>query len=133
MNTRSRMIGLLAAGCAAGLFAPHAVLAVTDDEFNALKDLVTKQGQRLDELEQKHLQDQKIHEQDQQKIQDLQRQLGETQATATNAMQKAEAATQAQARPPIKRPVIVRQHEARRSLVASFIKGIMLLEAQNAR
>ena len=70
---------------------------VSTDEFNALKDLVTKQGQKLDELEQKHTEDQQLHQQDQQKIQQLEQKLGETQTMATNAVAKADEAAQAQA------------------------------------
>lgn len=79
-----------------------ATAAVSDDEFNALKDLVTKQGQRLDQLEKTHQADQdklqqsqKIHEQDQQQIQKLQQQVDQTQKTADAAQQKADTAAQA--------------------------------------
>jgi hypothetical protein len=84
--------GLLPISCALGLALAQPAAAVTDEEFNALKDLVGKQGQRMDQLEQTHQQDQKTHEQDQQTIQKLQQQVGETQQIATNAIQKAEAA-----------------------------------------
>ncbi len=77
--------------------------AVSDEDFQALKDLVTKQGQRLDQLEKQHAQDQqtiqenqKVHDQDQQAIQKLKEQLDTTQKTATEAQQKAEAASQVQ-------------------------------------
>jgi hypothetical protein len=83
--------------------ASSASAAVGDDEFNALKELVTKQGQRLDQLEKTHQLDQdklqqtqKTHEQDQQQIQKLQQQLDQTQKTADTAQQKAEAASQVQ-------------------------------------
>jgi hypothetical protein len=85
------------------VLASSATAAVSDDEFNALKDLVTKQGQRLDQLEKAHQADQeklqqsqKTHEQDQQQIQKLQQQLDQTQKTADSAQQKAEAAAQVQ-------------------------------------
>src|SRR5215831_21108147 len=75
--------------------------AVSDDEFNALKELVTKQGQRLDQLEKTHQldqeklqQNQKTHEQDQQQIQKLQQQLDQTQKTADAAQQKADTTAQ---------------------------------------
>src|ERR1700751_3026538 len=75
--------------------------AVSDDEFNTLKDLVNKQGQRLDQLEKSHEQDQKtidenkkVHEQDQKEIQGLKQRLDETQKTAADAQQKAETASQ---------------------------------------
>src|SRR6516162_1807392 len=81
--------------------ASSASAAVSDDEFNALKDLVTKQGQRLDQLEKTHQlaqeklqQNQKTHEQDQQQIQKLQQQLDQTQKAADAAQQKADTAAQ---------------------------------------
>jgi hypothetical protein len=104
MKIRSHIVGVLAAGCAMGVALPHrASAAISDEEFNQLKDLVIQQGQdakkqnqRIDLLESVHQQDQKIHEQDQQKIHDLEQQLGETHTIATNAVQKAEAAAQVQ-------------------------------------
>jgi hypothetical protein len=82
--------------------AAHAT-GVSDDDFKALKDLVTQQGKRLDQLEQAHERDQKtldqnqkIHEQDQQEIERLKQQLQDTQKTATDAQQKADAASQVQ-------------------------------------
>jgi hypothetical protein len=87
----------------AGFASSMHAAAVTDDEFKALKDLVTQQGKRLDQLEQAHERDQKtiqdnqkIHEQDQQEIQKLKQQVDETQKTATNALQKADAVSQVQ-------------------------------------
>jgi hypothetical protein len=97
MKISPQIFGVLAIGWAAALTLPQSAFAVTDEEFKALRDLVIKQGQKLDELEQKHIQDQQIHQQDQQKIELLQRQLGETQVTVTNAMEKADAAAAAQA------------------------------------
>src|SRR5258706_15609867 len=104
MTIRSKFIGTLAAGCALGLaLPPYAAAAIDDADFNALKDLVGKQGQRLDSLEKVHdqdqktiLQDQKIHEQDQREIQNLKQRLDLTQKTANDAQQKAEAAPQIQ-------------------------------------
>jgi hypothetical protein len=104
MKIRFPMCGLLIAGCALGIaLPPQASAAIDDEEFKALKDLVIKQGQRLDQLDKAHEQDQKtieqnqkVHEQDQQEIQHLKQQLDETQKTATQAQQKAEAASQVQ-------------------------------------
>lgn len=103
MTIRPKIIGGLAAGCIAALALPQQGGAVTDDEFNALKDLVNKQGQRIEQLEKAHNQDQqtieqskKLHEEDQQQLQQLKQQVGETQKTATEAQQKAEATAQAQ-------------------------------------
>ena len=104
MKKSSKIIGaLVAGGLMSGALAPRASAAITDEQFNQLKDLVTQQGQdiqkqdqRIDQLEKIHDQDQKTHDQDQQKIRDLEKQLDETHSIATNAAQTAEAAAQAQ-------------------------------------
>ena len=103
MTIRPKVIGMIAAGCALGIVVPQRTLAIDDAEFNALKDLVNKQGQRLEQLERAHDQDvknldqnRKIHEQDQQEIQSLKRLLDATQKTASDAQAKAEAASQIQ-------------------------------------
>jgi hypothetical protein len=95
----------LIAVVASGLALPRASAAVDDEEFKAWKDQVMK---RLEQLEKSHEQDQKkieegqkTHEQDQQEIQRLKQQLNDTQKTATDAQQKAEAATQVQPVHPI--------------------------------
>jgi hypothetical protein len=82
--------------------------AVTDEEFNALKDLVIKQGQRIDQLEKAQNQDQlnleqaqKTHQQDQQEIQHLKQRLDETQKSAGDAQQKPSAVSQVQPVHPI--------------------------------
>jgi hypothetical protein len=104
MKIRSQIVGVLATACAIGVVLPQrATAAISDEQFNQLKDLVGQQGQdmkkqdqRIDQLEKTHEQDQKIHEQDQQKIHGLEQRLGETHSIATNAVQKAEAAAQVQ-------------------------------------
>ena len=96
-SVRSVVLGAVTGGCALGLtLTPHAAAVVSDEDFNALKDLVTKQGQKLEELEKVHNQDQQTHQQDQQQIQQLQQQIQQTQTLATNAVQKAEMASQIQ-------------------------------------
>src|SRR5579872_1858210 len=108
MKTQTRLKQLLFAGCIASM-APHPLAAaISDEEFNALKDLVIKQGQRIDQLEKGHNQDQlnldqtrKVHEQDQHEIQQLKQRLEETQKTASDAQQKAAAASQVQPVHPI--------------------------------
>lgn len=100
---------LLASGVALGLATSQsATAAVSDDDFNRLKDLVNQQGQRLDQLEKAHQQDQQtiqqnqqLHQQDQQEIERLKQQLTQTQKTATEAQQKAEAASQVQPVTPV--------------------------------
>lgn len=88
------------------MVAAHTVAGaagVTDEEFKALKDLVIQQGHRLDQLEQDHQRDQKtieqnqkVHEQDLEEIGKLRQQIQDTQKTATEAQQKAEAVSQVQ-------------------------------------
>ncbi len=102
MKFSSLLCSSLATG-ALFLLPSHVQAAVNDDDFQALKDLVNKQGQRLDDLEKKHANDQKAleesrktHEQDQQQIQRLKEQLDSTTKTATEAQQKADAAAQVQ-------------------------------------
>ncbi len=100
MKNHSQSLTLLAAVCALGLALPPRALAIDEEEFKTWKDQVMK---RLDQLEKAHEQDQKtidqnqkVHEQDQQEIQRLKQKLDETQKTATDAQQKAEAAAQVQ-------------------------------------
>ena len=96
MKIHTQVCGILAAGCALGVALTPRAAAVTDEEFDALKNVVQQLGEKVQKLEQTHEQDQKTHEQDQQQIQQLKEQLGETQKTATDAQQKAEAAAQVQ-------------------------------------
>ncbi len=86
MNLQTRILGSAAACCVLGLAVPQRSSAVVSDEdFNALKNLV----QQL----------QQGRQQDQQQIQQLQQQLGETQSLATNAVEKADAVAAAQSAP----------------------------------
>ncbi len=96
-------MGAFAGACALGMALPAHAAAIDEVDFNALKDLVIKQGQRLDQLEKVHNQDEqaleqdrKVHQQDQQQIQSLKHLLEDTQKTATDAQAKAEAASQIQ-------------------------------------
>jgi hypothetical protein len=96
MKPQVQFIGAAGALCIVASLLPSKANAVTDDEFNALKALVEQQGQKIDQLE-------KIHNQDQQQLQQLKRLLAETQTVATNAefaatnaAQKAESAMQVQ-------------------------------------
>src|SRR5215831_10984415 len=107
MGNRWRKIGILMAGYALGMGLPS-YAAVSDEEFKALKELVTKQGQRIDELERAREQDktaldqsQKVHQQDQQEIERLKQRLDETQKSATATQQKVESIPQMQPVHPI--------------------------------
>jgi hypothetical protein len=93
----SSFILVAAAACALGVFlTPRAAAMISDEDFNALRNMVTNQDQRIGQLEKLHEQDQQTHQQDQQTIQQLEQRLGETQTLATNAEQKAEAAAKIQ-------------------------------------
>ncbi len=96
MRTHIQFCGILIAGCVLGVALTPRAAAVTDEEFEALKKMVQQLGEKVQKLEQVHDQDQKTHEQDLQQIQRLKEQLGETQKTATEAQQKAEAVAQVQ-------------------------------------
>jgi hypothetical protein len=92
MEIRSKIFGVLAVACVLGITLPRAVAEVSDDEFNALKESVRQLAEKMQKMEQTHEQDQQTHAQDQQKIQQLEQQLDKTQATATEAQQKARTA-----------------------------------------
>ena len=88
--------GLFLAGCAASMALPWRTMGeVSDDAFNALKDTVQKLSGTVHELQQSNVVQEQLHEQDVQKIQQLERKLAETQQVATNAAQSVEA-TQSQ-------------------------------------
>ncbi len=112
MKTSKTLIGLTIIGCSAGLlFTPSLQAAVSDEDFNALKAMVLKQGQQLDQLQKQHEQDQAVHTLDQQQISALQQQLQQTQALATNAAVKAEAASQIQPVYPVPNPAPRATHD----------------------
>lgn len=73
--------------------APSVSAAVSDEDFNSLKTMVQQMNQQMEELK-------KTHDQDQQQIQLLKQQVGDTQVMATNAVEKADAVAQVQATPP---------------------------------
>jgi hypothetical protein len=104
MKISSLILGAAAAACALGMaLTPRAAAMISDEDFNALKSVVTNQDQRIGQLE-------KSHEQDQQVIQQLQQRLGETQTLATNAVQKADAAAKIQPIRPIPSGVMSALH-----------------------
>lgn len=80
----------------AGLALPRpAAAAVSDEAFEALKNMVQNLTEKVQKLEQSHDTDVKTHAEDLQKIQALQQQVGETQKTALDAQQKADVAAKA--------------------------------------
>ena len=67
MKIRSRILGVLVAGCVVGVatMPPRAEAEVSDEDFKALKDAVQQLSEKVQKLEQTHEEDQKLHEQDQ--------------------------------------------------------------------
>jgi hypothetical protein len=102
MKISSLISGVAVAGCALGVaLTPRAAAMISDEDFNALRSMVTNDNQRVSQLEKQHEQDQQTHTQDQQTIQQLEQRLGETQTLATNAAQKAEAVAKVQSVYPV--------------------------------
>ncbi|MGD0350167.1 MAG: hypothetical protein ABSB84_07620 [Verrucomicrobiota bacterium] len=101
MKTRSLILSAVV-GCAVGvMLPPRAAAVVSDDDFNALKNMVQQLNDQVQDLKREHQQDGITHNEDQMKIQQLQQQLGQTQSLATNAVQKAEAAAKLQPTKPV--------------------------------
>jgi len=104
MKIPSVIWGIAAAGCTLTIAClPQASAAVSDEDFNALKKLVTEQGQKIEQLE-------KTNVLDQQQIQQLQQQLGQTQTVATNAAQKVATLSQIQPTYPLPNPAAGATH-----------------------
>ncbi len=94
------MLGLVAMGCALWMALPSRVMAeVSDADFNALKQTVSKLGEQVQDLQQSNQVQQQIHQQDVQQVQQLQQKLTETQQVATNAEQKSIEASMTQPLP----------------------------------
>jgi TolA-binding protein len=108
INMKTRFFASRCAACLCALavtLSGRTASAIDDQQFNELKELVTKLGQKIDSQDQRinqlekthnqdtelHSQDQKTHEQDGQKIQELERKLGETQRTVADVQQRAAA------------------------------------------
>jgi hypothetical protein len=97
MKNRPLLLEVLASATVLAATLPTPLsAAVSDADFNALKQMVQQLNETVQKLQQARNQDQKVHEQDQQQIQQLKEQLGQTQVAVTNAVQKAEAASQVQ-------------------------------------
>jgi len=84
MNTRSFAFTCAVACCALAAVLPGRAAAIDEQQFNELKNLVTKlaektdkQDQRIQELEKTHTQDQQAHTEDQKKIQQLEQKVEE--------------------------------------------------------
>ena len=93
MKIPSRLLGILASACLIGMLPQPASAQVSADDFNALKKTVEQMNEKLQKLEQTHAQDQQI-------IQQLQQQLGETKVAVTNAQQTADNAAKVQSASP---------------------------------
>jgi hypothetical protein len=95
MKIHSLIRGALAVACLMGAtLAQRAAAQVSAEDFNALKKTVEQMGEKLQKLEQ-------THEQDQQTIQQLQNQLGETKTAVTNAQQAADNVAKVQSTYPV--------------------------------
>ena len=68
-------------------------MAVSNEDFTTLSNLVQQLNSRVQNLESTHEQDQQTHAKDQQQIRQLREQLGQTQVAVTNALQQASANT----------------------------------------
>jgi hypothetical protein len=114
MKRRSFALRSAAVCCALAVaLSGEKAAAIDDQQFNELKDLVTKLGQKIDKQDQRidqlekthaqdaqvHGQDQKTHEQDQEKIRQLEQKLTETQKTVSDVQQKTAVAVPAEPLP----------------------------------
>lgn len=91
MKFISPIIGTVAGVCVMATALPQSASAqVSTDDFNALKKAVDQLNDKLEKVEQTNSQDQQI-------IQQLQQQLGQTQAAVTNAQQTADQVAKDQA------------------------------------
>jgi hypothetical protein len=105
MKIHRTLLGMLAAGCALGVFlAPHASAqasqsgqtTISVEDFKKLQDAVQQLSTKVETLEQANATQQQTHQNDIQQIQQLQDKLDKTQLTAEDAEQKSTAASQAQ-------------------------------------
>ena len=111
---------MLTASCALGIALAPSAAAVTDEEFQALQKMVKDLADKVQQMQQVHQQDQQVHQQDQETHQQDQKQLQKlleqveaTQQVATNAAQKADAASsQVQAVHPIPTGALSATHNA---------------------
>ena len=90
---------MVTAGCLA--LASSARAQVSTNDFNALKKMVEQLNEKVQQLDQSHEQDLKTHAADQQELQRLRQQVGESQTAATNAPQTAEPVASAQSSYPV--------------------------------
>ncbi|HYA78928.1 MAG TPA: hypothetical protein VED19_00290, partial [Candidatus Nitrosopolaris sp.] len=104
MKKLSVILGIVVAGGVVGVaLPPRASAVVSDEDFNALKQLVTEEGQKIDQLEE-------TNALNRQEIQQLKQQLGQTQTLATNAAQKVETLSQIQPTYPLPNPTAGATH-----------------------
>ena len=96
----------MAAICALGIvLPPRAAAQVSLVDFNSLKETVQKLVEQVQNLQQTNVVREQVHEQDVQKIHQLEEKLAQTQQIATNAEQKSIEAAQAQTQPPTREPI----------------------------
>jgi len=95
MKFSPHLLSAAAAVCAVGATFP-ASAQISEEEFKALKEMVLKQGQRINQLENDHQKDQQVHDQDQRQIHTFQQQLGDAQLAVTNVAQRLDTVAQVQ-------------------------------------
>jgi hypothetical protein len=101
MKKHSEILLVLAIAGAFCLAMPQRAAAqVSEEDFKLLKKAVEQLSDKVRKLEQVHDQDQQTHALDQQQIQQLKQELGETQKTANDAAQKADTAAAAKVQGP---------------------------------
>lgn len=107
MKRNNLIQGVLGAGCVAALMCSvPATAEVSDADFKALQDAVNKLSSQLQGMEQTNALQQKMHEEDVQKLNELEGKLSQTQKAATEAEQKSAAvAGQSQAQPVLGPPI----------------------------
>jgi hypothetical protein len=107
IQKRNWIPGILGAGCAASLMVSvRATAEVSDADFKALQDAVNKLSHEVQGLEQTNALQQKLHDEDVQKLKELQDKLSQAQKTAAQAEQKSTAvASQAPAQPVLGPPI----------------------------
>ncbi|HEV2456463.1 MAG TPA: hypothetical protein VGY98_19530, partial [Verrucomicrobiae bacterium] len=107
MKRNNLIQGVLGAGCVAAMMCSiPATAEVSDADFKALQDAVNKLSSQLQGMEQTNALQQKMHEEDVQKLNELEGKLSQTQKAATEAEQKSAAvAGQSQAQPVLGPPI----------------------------
>jgi hypothetical protein len=106
MKGRFLALGLAVAAWVLARCLPAEAQNVSQEDFNALKQVVSNLVQEVQQLKQTHASDEQTHQKDQEQIQQLEKRLGETQQSAQDAQQKAaEAAAAIPTKPLLPGPI----------------------------